>query len=113
MSPAKAFITNLSIVVEITDLEMNKQFLFYFLKNQNLRSLDSGSAQSQITIGDLNNVLILNPNYVTQSIFGEYNNAIKTHSINNNDEIKALISFKEVLLSRLAIKESLQTSQAI
>jgi len=54
LSPPKAYITNLSIVVEIRKNITSKMYLYYHLKNSDLRSLDSGSAQSMITTGDLN-----------------------------------------------------------
>lgn len=55
----KCFLTNLSIAVDIvrTDLVLAEYLYYYFLYN-NLRYLDSGSAQSQITISDLEKVEI-------------------------------------------------------
>jgi type I restriction enzyme S subunit len=60
-SPKKAWITNLSIVLPLSD-ERIKHYLFYVLTNKKLRYLDSGSAQSQITIGDLNMLKLTFPN---------------------------------------------------
>jgi type I restriction enzyme S subunit len=53
MSPAKSYITNLSIILLLNENKVDKRFLYYKLGNENLRLLDSGSAQSQITISDL------------------------------------------------------------
>jgi len=50
LSPKYSYITNLSIVVELQEDVMTKFFTYYYLKNDDLRTLDSGSAQSMITI---------------------------------------------------------------
>ena len=71
-SPKKSWITNLSIVLPLDEEEI-KYYLFYVLTRKKLRYLDSGSAQSQITISDLNMLKIIFPkkeildNYYTLS----------------------------------------------
>ncbi len=50
ISPPYCYLTNLSIALLTDDNIVDKYFLKYRLSVQNLRSLDSGSAQSQITI---------------------------------------------------------------
>lgn len=65
ISPPKSFITNLSIILLLKN-DINKKFLYYLLKNKNLRILDSGSAQSQITINDLKEYEIFLPNLKLQ-----------------------------------------------
>jgi type I restriction enzyme S subunit len=102
MSPKKAYITNLSIVVEINLIKMSKYFLFYYLKNKNLGTLDSGSAQSQITIGDLNQVLVLNSSSIIQNKFEEYINSIELNINTNKKSTQLLINMKEILLSKIA-----------
>ena len=60
LSPPKSYITNLAIIANLNEDLVDKRFLhYYFFKG--LRYLDSGSAQSQITINDLNNVKIALP----------------------------------------------------
>ncbi len=55
----KCYLTNLSIAVKITETEkVLPEYLYYLFKLNNLRYLDSGSAQSQITINDLGKVHI-------------------------------------------------------
>lgn len=57
IAPPKSFITNLSIIVDIiNDKLINKKYLQLLLGSLNLRNLDSGSAQSQITIAALSKV---------------------------------------------------------
>jgi type I restriction enzyme S subunit len=58
LTSSKCYLTNLSIAVAVDDNVAIKQYLYYFYQLSNLRYLDSGSAQSQITITDLQNVEI-------------------------------------------------------
>ena len=72
ISPAKAFITNLSIVFLLKNPELLMHYLYQLFQLQNLRYLDSGAAQSQITIEDLQRVRIILPD---SHILMKYNNA--------------------------------------
>lgn len=47
------WLTNLSIHVKILTKDVMPEYLYYKFTKNNLRFLDSGSAQSQITINDL------------------------------------------------------------
>ena len=49
----KCYLTNLSIKISLNNFIVDNSFFYYFFKKDNLRYLDSGSAQSQITIKDL------------------------------------------------------------
>jgi len=71
ISPPKSYITNLSIIAELHPDKANKKFLYYYFKINNLRELDSGSAQSQITINDLNNYCITLPPLTEQKAIAE------------------------------------------
>jgi len=71
ISPPKSYITNLSIIAEVHPGKANKKFLYYYFKINNLRELDSGSAQSQITINDLNNYCITLPPLPEQKAIAE------------------------------------------
>lgn len=64
----KCYLTNLSIAVEITNRnKVLPEYLYYQYRLSNLRYLDSGSAQSQITISDLEKVSIQLPDVAVQS----------------------------------------------
>jgi len=67
LTPAKCYLTNLSIAAIIDESVALKQYLYYYFALSNLRYLDSGSAQSQITISDLQNVMIPLPTLEEQS----------------------------------------------
>lgn len=61
ISPPKSYVTNLSIIVKLKEDEVSRKYLAYRFLNNNLRYLDSGSAQSQITISDLQKIDFLLP----------------------------------------------------
>jgi len=103
MSPPYAHITNLSIVVESNEAKLNKQFLYFHLKNRNLRALDSGSAASQITIGDLEKYRILYPSKEYQDIFGILTKDIANKTLTHDLQIKRLEDLKEVLLAKISV----------
>ena len=58
LSPEKCFLTNLSIVAFLDESIILKKYAYYYFALNNLRYLDSGSAQSQITISDLQKVVV-------------------------------------------------------
>lgn len=58
LSPGACFLTNLSIAVILDEKVALKEYLYYYFQINSLRYLDSGSAQSQITIADLKNVIV-------------------------------------------------------
>ena len=61
LSPGACFFTNLSIAVLVDEKVALKKYLYYYFRQSGLRYLDSGSAQSQITISDLRNVRVRLP----------------------------------------------------
>ena len=107
MSPPFSFITNLSIIVENKEEVISKQFLFYFLKNDNLRSLDSGSAQSMITTGDLYNRNILLPNRRVQIDFEKIIERIFNYCESSKQQIQKLTQLQNLLLAQLAVWEEM------
>ena len=58
LTKEKCYLTNLSISADVDKSVALPEFLYYYFKPHNLRYLDSGSAQSQITISDLEKVVI-------------------------------------------------------
>ncbi len=64
IAPPKTFVTNLCIIFDLNKT-VNLQFLYYYF-HKGLRYLDSGSAQSQITISDLNRVKVALPPLLEQ-----------------------------------------------
>jgi len=63
----KCWLTNLSIEFLLNDDKASVPFLYYYFLKDTLRHLDSGSAQSQITIDDLKRIYIELPDLPTQT----------------------------------------------
>jgi type I restriction enzyme S subunit len=66
MTKERCYLTNLSISADIDENIALPEFIYYYYLPHNLRYLDSGSAQSQITISDLEKVMIPLPSLVEQ-----------------------------------------------
>ena len=94
------FLTNLSIAVNIdTDICL-PQYFYYKFYLSNLRYLDSGSAQSQITIDDLKRLQISLPPLPEQrriaDILGAIDDKIENNRrINTNLELQAQALYKQ------------------
>lgn len=58
LTKENCYLTNLSISADIDESIALPEFIYYYYLPHNLRYLDSGSAQSQITISDLEKVMI-------------------------------------------------------
>lgn len=90
ISPPFAYITNLSIIVELNETVADKQFMYYQFLCNNLRYLDTGAAQSQITIENLKQHKTLLPPLTQQKkiagILSSYDELIET----NNSRIELL-----------------------
>lgn len=100
LSPGACFLTNLSIAVSVDESVALKKYLYYYFLKNNLRYLDSGSAQSQITIGDLKNVEVPLPSIETQkkvvSILDAIDEKINNNiAINDNLQQQAQALFKK------------------
>ena len=103
LSPGACFLTNLSIAVSVDESVALKKYLYYYFLKNNLRYLDSGSAQSQITIGDLKNVEVPLPSIETQkkvvSILDAIDEKINNNiAINENLEQQAQAYFQELFV---------------
>lgn len=94
------FLTNLSIAADIDSRIASPKFLYYYFSQKGLRYLDSGSAQSQITISDLEKVIIQLPPLEDQlrieSCLGVLDDKIRENeAINHNLQQQAAALFKE------------------
>ena len=100
ISPKYSYITNLSIVLSLKDNDYFA-YLYEYLAHDNLRALDSGSAQSMITIDSLNKYIVAVP---SMDLAKEYNDAFsKMHVVieNNQNEIESLTRLSTVSLQHL------------
>lgn len=104
LTPGACFLTNLSIAVIVNENVALKKYLYYYFLKNNLRYLDSGSAQSQITINDLKNVEIPIPSIDIQkkiiSILATVDEKITTNNkINDNLYAQAKAIFTEQIVN--------------
>ena len=100
ISPKYSYITNLSIALRLRDNDYFA-YLYEYLAHDNLRSLDSGSAQSMITIDSLNKYIVAVPSI---DLAREYNDSfLKMHEVieNNHHEIESLTRLSTVSLQHL------------
>ncbi len=102
LSPRFSYITNLSIVVEVDSPLISKMYLYYYLRNSDLKSLDSGSAQSMITTGDLYFQDALLPPTELQMKFDKVVKTIMKEIEIKNQDNQNLSELKDLLLSKLA-----------
>lgn len=105
LSPRFSYVTNLSIVVEVDSPSVSKMYLYYYLKNSDLKSLDSGSAQSMITSSDLYFQDALLAPTELQMKFDKVANSIMIEIEVKNNENQKLTELKDLLLSKLATVE--------
>ena len=99
LSKEQCFLTNLSIASSLKTRQVDVKYLFYYFTLHSLRYLDSGSAQSQITINDLEKIIILLPSLDVQKkiagVLGALDDKIVLNNkINQNLEAQAQALFK-------------------
>ena len=93
ISPAKCYLTNLSISVVVDSKIVLKEFLYYYFQINKLRYLDSGSAQSQITISDLENVEVSLPSIEIQRKIVDILKSFDKKIENNNQINRNLVEY--------------------
>lgn len=103
------FLTNLSIAVNLDVNICNPQFFYYKFLLSNLKYLDSGSAQSQITIDDLKRLQLSLPSLEEQrriaGILGAIDDKIENNRrINTNLELQAQALYKQWFVDSSTVK---------
>lgn len=103
LTKERCYLTNLSISADVDKEKAIPEYLYYYFLQRNLRYLDSGSAQSQITISDLENVMIPLPSVLMQKKIVKHlalmDEKIKNNEqINNNLEQQAKAIYREMFV---------------
>ena len=101
LTPSRCYLTNLSIAIDVGEYAVLRSYLYNLYQMANLRYLDSGSAQSQITISDLQNTVIVLPDKDTLCKFGEVSDTIFTQIQANQVESACLAEMRDTLLPKL------------
>ena len=106
LTKEKCYLTNLSIAVfPFNNNSVNTLYLYYYFLLHNLRYLDSGSAQSQITISDLEKLVIKLPPLETQKkiagVLSSLDDKIELNNkINQNLEQQAQAIYNQLILTQ-------------
>lgn len=100
LSPRNCWLTNLSIAV-LVKKDIYKNYLYYHLKDLNLKYLDSGAAQSQITINSLEHIYIIKPIAYVQNSFNDYVELLLKEVENLRTQNQRLKEARDILLPRL------------
>ena len=100
ISPPKCFLTNLSIAVVLNEKIADKKYLYYNFQKRNLKFLDTGSAQSQITISDLKRHVVSLPALPEQKAIAATLSALDDKNELNNRINKTLEEMAQALFKR-------------
>lgn len=100
-SPPKCYLTNLSIAILLSNNYKIREYLYYYLKKSNLKMLDTGSAQSQITIANLSKFKIVNPSNEIIEKFHTFICSIFKSKDDISLENEQLTSIRDSLLPKL------------
>lgn len=104
LSPPKSYITNLSIILDTNENLVDKKYLQLLLHYMKLKYLDSGSAQSQITINDLKRLKICLPNIKHQKKISSFIKLINRKIEINQNIIANLEELSQTLFKRWFIE---------
>lgn len=99
----RCYLTNLSIAANIDSNVVLPEYLYYYFKPRSLRYLDSGPAQSQITISDLERVIIPIPPLSDQKAICSYLKLLdvkiqNNKNINENLEQQAKAIYQQMFI---------------
>lgn len=97
IAPPKCYITNLAIILELDKAKCDCKYMQLYLQSLNLRYLDSGSAQSQITINDLKRLKVSIPDLTSQQKIAKRISNIEEKITNNNNIIHTLEQLSQTL----------------
>lgn len=101
LTKEKCFLTNLSICVHNNFNLIDDILLFYSLNLKGLHFLRTGSAQPQITINDLNKVVVLIPKKNVENHFLSFFKDLTNTKEINLKENQTLTQLRDTLLPRL------------
>lgn len=106
LTKEKCYLTNLSISANIDESIALPEFIYYYYLPHNLRYLDSGSAQSQITISDLEKVMIQLPSLDEQRAICGYMRMLDRKIEINSEVNKNLEQQAEALFHSLFVENA-------
>ncbi len=102
----KSYLTNLSIKFTLNNEILLNTYCFYYFQWNNLRYLDSGSAQSQITINDLEKVILKLPSIPEQKAIASALSSLDDKIDLLHRQNKTLESMAETLFRQWFIEDA-------
>jgi type I restriction enzyme, S subunit len=96
-----SFVTNNSLIIELTESLLNRYFVELYLRHITLEKFTSGSAQPQMTIANMDAVKILQPTAELISSFSSYVARLFDKIMANDDENETLAKLRDTLLPKL------------
>ncbi|QEP43928.1 restriction endonuclease subunit S [Ectothiorhodospiraceae bacterium BW-2] len=102
----KCYLTNLSLKMDFDKETVNSKFIYYYYNIETLRYLDSGSAQSQITITDLSNAYITLPPLPEQKAIAEVLSSLDDKIDLLHRQNKTLEQMAETLFRQWFVEEA-------
>ena len=100
------YLTNLSLKMDFDTNIVDKTFVFYYYFKDTLRYLDSGSAQSQITINDLSDAFISLPPLKEQKAIAEVLSSLDDKIDLLHSQNKTLEELAQTLFRQWFIEEA-------
>jgi type I restriction enzyme, S subunit len=101
-----AYLTNLSIKIDFNPDIVDNQFFYYYFHKETLRYLDSGSAQSQITIIDLKSESFLFPKLPEQKAIASVLSSLDDKIDLLHRQNKTLEAMAETLFRQWFVEEA-------
>ncbi|GEM77862.1 restriction endonuclease subunit S [Vibrio superstes] len=108
----KSFITNNSLVIDLSNSILNINYVEPYLKGCNLEEYTSGSAQPQMTVANMAPVQILVPNEDILKLFDEMVKPLKSKIRANERQNISLAALRDTLLPKLLSGEIELTSRS-
>jgi type I restriction enzyme S subunit len=97
-----SYVTSNSLVCELSEkTDCSFEYLKYYFKNTNLVQYQTGSAQPQITINNIEKLKLLVPSIDIQKQFSRVVKIIDAEILNIQHQVKNLTSQRDLLLPRL------------
>lgn len=96
-----SFVTNNSLVIEITAPHLNRFFLELYLRDLTLEGFTTGSAQPQMTIANMDAVKLLNPTKEVLHRFQMVVEPLFDKVLANDTENQTLAELRDTLLPKL------------
>jgi len=102
----KCYLTNLSIKIKANKSILDNKYFYYLFSQETLRYLDSGSAQSQITINDLSKIILNLPSLQEQKAISSVLSSLDEKIALLHRQNKTIEAMAEALFKKWFVEEA-------